>query len=431
MAENVTSTAQNDFATARVQPDQKKSLFSVSMVSAGFCICMSGLFTGASMAAGLGIWQAVIAALVGNLILFLYGGLLGAAGAKEGVATSMLARHSFGRQGSKIISLVLALTMLGWFSVQIGFFGNTINAMFPNGGFFTSVPAAAAWGGILMMLTAYFGYKGLNVLSLIAVPLIFITALIGIFAAVGHAGGWDKIASIVPTGTIDLGTGIVLAVGSFAGGASAQADITRYSKSPLGSWIATFIGYMIANVFIILAGFITTLATGIGDLPSAMLGLGLGIPAMIVLVLAQWTTNDNNLYTSSLGFSNIINVPKKRITLVAGIIATIVGAAGLSNYFTSWLIILGVGIPPMAGIIIADYYILKKRSYMFGEGTQYSSWNLLAFISWLIAALAGYFITWGIASVNSLVIGFAVYLVLMKTLGVNKTAILGAKIENN
>jgi cytosine permease len=349
------------------------------------------------------------------------------AGAKEGVSTSLLARQGFGREGSKVVSMVLALTMLGWFSVQVGFFGDTISAMFPNGGFFATKYVAAFWGGILMLLTAYYGFKGISVLSKIAVPAIAILSIIGIFAAVNTVGGWNSITAVKPAQNISLGSGIVMVVGSFAAGASAQADITRYAKSPRVSWIATIIGYMIANLFIIMAGYITSLATGLGDLPSAMLQLGLGIPALIVLIAAQWTTNDNNLYTSSLGLANIINVDRSKIVLVTGVLATLVGVAGLSNYFESWLVILGIGVPPMAGIILADYFFISGQKYSYGKGTEYAKWNLNAFISWIIACVVGYFVTWGIGSLNSLIVGLVLYIILMK---VNKDkAMIGKYIE--
>ncbi len=88
----------NDNATRRVPDSEKKSTLSVAMVTAGYCICMSGLFTGASMAAGMSLRNAIIASIIGNLILSVYGCAVGVAGAKEGVSTSILARHSFGRQ---------------------------------------------------------------------------------------------------------------------------------------------------------------------------------------------------------------------------------------------------------------------------------------------------------------------------------------------
>lgn len=430
MAETTTNThGHDDNAVCRVPENERQSTFDVAVVAAGFCICMSGLFTGASMAMGLNLKDAIIAALVGNLVLSLYGGLIGMAGAKEGVATSMLARHSFGREGSKIISLVLALSMGGWYAVQVGFFGDTIAAMFPQAGFITNKYVAAFWGGILMLLSAYFGYKGLSMLSKIAIPLILITSIVGIVAAVNQTGSFSALASMEPASNIGIGAGIVMVVGSFAGGASAQADITRYAKTPKAAWIATLIGYMAANVFIIIAGFITNMATGAGDLPAAMLSLGLGFPALIVLIGAQWTTNDNNLYTSALGFRNIFNIEKSKITIIVGVTATIIGALGLSNYFTSWLNILGIGLPPMAGIIVADYFVIAKQHYDFESGTKYCRWNLIAFGSWIIACVFGYFVTWGIASINTMVVGFVAYVILSFAFGKNSTGKVGEYVE--
>lgn len=75
--QNTVQKTSNDYATERVPLSERKSTFSVALVASGFCIAMSGLFTGAAMAAGLNFKQALIAAFVGNLILSLYGGLLG------------------------------------------------------------------------------------------------------------------------------------------------------------------------------------------------------------------------------------------------------------------------------------------------------------------------------------------------------------------
>jgi cytosine permease len=412
---NTKVTTTNDFATTRVPAEFRKGTFEVSMVAAGFCIAMSGLFTGASMAAGLTFPQAIMAALIGNTILGFFGGLIGAAGAREGLSSSRLSRFSFGTQGFKVVSLVLALTMFGWFSVQVGFFGNTINAMFPNAGFITNVPVAAFWGGILMLLTAYFGFKGLSALSMIAVPLIVITATIGVFLSVSGAGGWDQLFAMEVVGTITLTQGITMVVGSFAAGASAQADITRYAKDEKAAWISTFIGYMIANSFIILAGFLTSLATGEGDLPRAMLAIGLGLPSLLVLIAAQWTTNDNNLYTSSLGLSNIFKTKKSNIVLVLGVLGSALGAFGMADYFVGWLVILGVGVPPMAGIILADYFIIHSGKYDLENDSDLPAWNMTAIIAWLVAGVAGYTVNWGIASLNSLVVAMVIYIVLMKT----------------
>ena len=419
----------NDNATRRVPKSEKKGFFSIAFVAAGYCICMSGLYTGASIAMGMTWKMAIVATILGNLILAIYGGAVGVAGAREGVSSSMLARHSFGRQGSKFVGILLAVVMLGWFAVQVGFFGSTMAALFPGGGFITSQYVAAFWGGILMMLTAYFGYKGLNYLSYVAVPAIAILSLVAVVLAVKGVGGWEAIRALTPAAPMTLGAAVVAIVGSFAGGASAQADITRYAKNGKIALWGTVFGYLGANLFIILAGFLVTAATGESDLPVALLAMGLGVFALIILILAQWTTNDNNLYTASLGLANCIKASKHKIVIVTGVIATIVGALGMADYFSTWLGILGVAIPPVAGVVICDYYFLNKMHYEYGKGTRYSQVNIWAFVSIAAGCVVGFCVSKGIASVNSLVTGIIVYFILMKIFGKSKTGIIGENIE--
>lgn len=412
--EQENASAADDYATTRVPQSERRSTANVAFVTAGFCIAMSGLYTGSALAAGLSFRDAIIAALIGNTILALFGGTIGAAGAKEGLSSAKLAAYSFGSQGYKLVSFVLALTMAGWFSVQSGLFGKTMFAMFPGGGILTNPQVAAVWGGLLMLLTAYFGYKGLEILSYVAVPLICILAVVGVARSVGSAGGWDQAMAIVPNGDTTIGAGIVMVVGSFAAGSSAQADIARYAKNAKAAWIGSIVGYLIANSFIIIAGYLTTLTTNL-DLPNALLSLGMGAPALIVLILAQWTTNDNNLYTTSLGFANIFQrIQRKNWVLTIGILGSILAGLGIAEYFTNWLSILGIGIPPMAGIIIADYYWINRDKYQ-RDASSLPAWNLNAVLSWIIASLVGFLVKVGIASINSLLVAMFVYTILMKT----------------
>lgn len=171
---------------------------------------------------------------------------------------------------------------------------------------------------------------------------------------------------------------------------------------------------MIANTFIIMAGYLTTLSTGIADLPKAMLQLGLGIPALLVLVLAQWTTNDNNLYTASLGLSNILPIKRNTIVLGIGVLGSIVGGLGIANYFVNWLNVLGIGVPPMAGVIIADYYLIRNQDYSKIKLGSLPKVNNAAIISWVVGIIVGFTVKWGIASINSLVVTMVVYFILMK-----------------
>jgi cytosine permease len=425
--------AANDFATVRIPLDKRRSTFSVSAVIVGLIIAMSALYTGAALVGSLTLSQTIAAVLTGNIILTAYGGLLGIIGAREGLPVGILVRHSFGRWGSNIISGIIAVSLLGWFAWQCGFFGQTINAMFPGGGIITQPVAAGIWGGILMMTTAYIGYKGLAALSSFAAPLIFLLAIVGIIIVAVKTAGFVEMPVMITEGsTITFSSAIVMIVGAFAIGGVIQPDCTRYCKNGITSFVATVIGFVIAHSVVILAGFIICAGTGITDLPKAMLSIMM-VPSLLMLIFAQWTTNDNNLYSSSLGITNIFpKLKKKQVTLAGGIVATILGAFGVANLFTSWLVILGTAVPPVAGILIADYFLFHKAKYEFGEGTRYGYISIPAIVAWIAGIIIGFTVHWGIACINSLVISMVVYVILMNLYKTNpdKKYLGGFCIEN-
>lgn len=401
----------DDYSTKRVPLDRRSSTFSVAMVASGFCVSMSGMYAGAALAKGLSFKEAILSAFIGNLILTLYGSLMGIIGTREGLSSSRLSIYSFGKKGYKIVAFVLAITMAGWFAIQAGLFGSAFSEIFPHKNFITSAEFASFWGGILMMFTAVIGIKGLSTLSKIAVPAIFICAVIAMVMGVQSIGGINFLLTIKPTEQWSLARGVVIVVGSFAAGAAAQADVSRYAKDSKASLYSTIVGYGLANTFIIIAGYIIIATTQVNNLPKAMIQLGLGVPALIVLILAQWTTNDNNIYTSSLGFAQIFGGNRWRYALIVGVLGSVLGAFGIAAHFTDFLNFLGIGIPPMVGVIIADYYILKEKSYNI-DISSISNYNWSAIISWIIGGISGYIIEWGIPSFNSLVISFIVYIIL-------------------
>lgn len=124
-----------------------------------------------------------------------------------------------------------------------------------------------------------------------------------------------------------------------------------------------------------------------------IISLGLGLFGAVVLIIGQWTTNDNNLYTSALGLMNTLDgvskIPRMRLTLIIGLISTAIAAAGLYKYFVNFLSLLGVFITPIGGILIADYYICNRSKYDEPESSCVKGVKWDAVISWAIASLVG------------------------------------------
>lgn len=406
--------ASGDYGRVSVPIENRKSLFSISMVTIGYTVCMSGLFTGAALAAGMTLENAIIATLIGNLIVSLYSGLCASIGTRYGVSATMLTRQAFGRSGAKLIGVIIAISLTGWYSYQCGFFGETIAALIPNGGFLVQPQIAAFWGGLLMMVTAILGFKGLQTLSNIGVPSLIAICILGIIKGTILIAGGSGVTEIAAGSEVSIMSGVTMAVGAVAVAGVVQSDISRYAKNIKHCWISTFIGFICGNSFVIITGVIFIKATGATVIPSAMVSLGLGVLGLFILIISQWTTNDNNLYSSSLGLLQIIpHVKKAYITAALGIAGTIAGTFGIYNFYVPFLNFLGSVIPPVSGIIIADFYLVKK-SYSFGEGTEYCLWNLSSLIALVVGCLVGLYVNIGISSINGLVSGFLVHLIMSK-----------------
>ena len=411
--ERTAKLIQNDWSTAPIPAEYRRSDYGVVATLVGQIIALSGIYVGASMSGQLTIMEALLATVIGSAVLALIGGLLSWIGTKTGVGLSMLLRESFGCIGSYIIAVLLVLVCIGFFGIQCGFFGATIHAMFPNAGIITDTTVAGIWGGILMVTTAYVGYKGVEWLSNFASPIILIMCLVAVVLAIRKVGGLTAFNALPVESTgLTVTSAAVTVIGGYAMGTCLQPDFSRYGRSPVVATGGSVFGFLIANVFMTMCGYCVCVACNTADVPTALIQI-LGFAALVLLVFAQWTTNGGNLYFGTVALSTIFPKGNKHImTLVVGAVAVIAGAMGLMDYFTTFLSILAVGISPVAGVVIADYFFVKKGKYQYGEGTKHYFCNLLALIAWVAGSVVGFVITWGVAAINSIVVAFVVYLVL-------------------
>ncbi len=164
-----------------------------------------------------------------------------------------------------------------------------------------------------------------------------------------------------------------------------------------------------------LFGAIGAMATGYSDISDVMISQGLIIPAILALGLNIWTTNDNAIYTSGLGISNITKIPKSKVVIFNGILGTI-GALWLYNNFVSFLSLLGAMIPAVGGIIIADYFFVRKRKYESLKEANFKVINYKAIGACILGILAGKYLTVGIPSINSLIITGVIHIILEKAI---------------
>ncbi|NOI76052.1 cytosine permease [Vibrio coralliilyticus] len=394
----------NNYSLGPVPTTARKGVISLTMVMLGLTFFSASMWTGGSLGTGLSFNDFILAVLFGNLILGIYTSFLGYIGSSTGLSTHLLARYSFGTKGSWLPSALLGGTQVGWFGVGVAMF---------------AIPVQKATGidtntliivsGLLMTATVYFGIKALMVLSAIAVPAIAILGSYSVSMAVDSVGGFEQLKLIQPETPMDFSVALAMVVGSFVSAGTLTADFVRFGKKPAGAVLVTMIAFFIGNSLMFVFGAAGAAATGMADISDVMIAQSLLLPAIIVLGLNIWTTNENALYASGLGFSNITGRSSTMMSIINGIVGTIF-ALWLYNNFVGWLTFLSTAIPPIGGVIIADFLMNRKRYQNFAT-TEFKDVNWAGIVAVAVGVAAGKFIP-GVVPINAVLGGALCYVVL-------------------
>lgn len=403
----------NNYSLGPVPESARKGVASLTMVMLGLTFFSASMWTGGSLGTGLSFNDFFLAVIIGNLILGIYTSFLGYIGASTGLSTHLLARFSFGTKGSWLPSALLGGTQVGWFGVGVAMFAIPVQKAT---GIDTNILILVS--GLLMTGTVYFGIKALMVLSAIAVPAIAMLGGFSVFTAVDSVGGLDQLQLIKPETPIDFSVALAMVVGSFVSAGTLTADFVRFGKKASSAVVVTMVAFFIGNSLMFIFGAAGAAATGQADISDVMMAQGLLIPAIIVLGLNIWTTNENALYASGLGFSNITGKSSTMLSVINGLVGTLF-ALWLYNNFVGWLTFLSLAIPPIGGVIIADFIMNKKRYQNF-EKAEFKTVNWAAIIAVAVGVAAGKFIP-GIVPLNAVLGGALCYILLNPMM--NKKAI--------
>lgn len=399
-----------DYSLEPVPASARKGFAAMFFIMLGFTFFSASMWTGVSLAQGLDLSGFLWSVAIGGAILAAYTGVLGYIGCKTGLSFDLLARRSFGTKGSYLPSAMISLTQIGWFGVGAAMFAipaaSELNRiMGTDYGWLCYVLVAVA--GLCMTSSAYFGIQGLEIVSYVSVPLIAVLGTYSMVTAIAE-GGSLRAMFAASSGSLTVFGGVGLVIGSFVSGGTATPNFVRFAKDSKSAVITTVVAFFLGNTLMFFfGGTAGAFANGANDIFYVMIAQGLALPAFLVLGANIWTTNDNALYTGALGLSNITKVRKRPMVIVSGLIGTL-AAVWLYNNFCDWLTILNATLPPVGAIIALDYF-LNRRAYSAGaEETSGINWASVCGV--IGGALVGNLVSWGIASINAMVVGCACYL---------------------
>jgi nucleobase:cation symporter-1, NCS1 family len=384
----------------------------------------SGLIAG-----GMSWKQAIGTVFLGNLIVLIPMILNAHAGAKYGIPFPVYVRASFGVRGANIPAILRALVACGWFGIQCWIGGEAIHSML-----LVLWPATAAhplslwicffgfW--LLNMAVVWRGVESIKYLQGISAPIMLVLGLLLLFWITRKAGGFGPVLStpsrfrtfaeffrfFVPS--------LTAMVGYWATVALNIPDFTRYAKSqraqitgqaiglPTAMTLYTFIGVAVTSASAVLFGH------AIWD-PVELLGRFhqplVASLALFALLLATLNINvAANVVSPSNDFSNLN--PRRISFRMGGLITGVIGVlmmpwkllADFSSYIFGWLVGYSALLGPIAGIMIADYFLVRRSrlnlddlyrrngEYEYSRGFHLRA--LVALAAGVVVALTGRFL---------------------------------------
>lgn len=348
-------TVDPDYPIDPVPPQARRSLVSISIVLLGFTFFTPTMLVGAQVGSAFSLGDFLLVMLLGSLLLGLYVAVLAVVGARTRLTTVMLCRYTLGSSGSKLASLLLGLTQVGWYGVGVATLGNLVAqaAGWGEGG----ARAVMILGAVAMGATAYIGFRGLFWLSATSVPLMFVLAVWVTVRSLDEVGGWSGLAAVEPTTSMSVAVAITVIVGTFVSGGSQVANWTRFAGSGRQAFLAALSAFLVGNGLMLFFGAVGAIAFGEADFVLVLYQLGLIVWGVILLVGNIWTTNDNTAYAFSVAGAELTNWPSKKPFVIGGVaVGALLAVTGIYDNLISYLVWLGILIPPLGGVLIGDWW---------------------------------------------------------------------------
>ncbi len=400
--------------------------WNVASLWVGMAICVPTYTLGGVLTAyfGLSVAEALWTILIANIVVLIPLTLNAYPGTRYGIPCPVVMRASFGIIGSNVPSLIRAIVACGWFGVQTLFGGIAIHLMLS--AIFDSWAALGGVGEVLGFFIFWVanlavvirGSESIKLLEALAAPLLLIVAIGLVFWALPKISLIEVLATPAtrPAGEPLFGyfmAGLTAMVGFWATLSLNIPDFSRYARTQRSQVLGQIIGLPLTMLLFAGLGVILTAASVelTGETISDPINL-IGridndfwvVVAMLMIILATISTNTAaNIVSPTNVFQNLAPkfINEDRGVLITGFIGIALMSwellkkmgwldtdVSVESLYSNWLIGYSSLLGPIAGIMIVDYFLIKKQSYdllaLYQDNAGYPAWNRSGFIAFLI-----------------------------------------------
>ncbi|MEN0045258.1 MAG: cytosine permease [Pseudomonadota bacterium] len=410
-----------EFATQPVPPTHQVGWVRVALISAMVAFSLPTFVTGAEVLLALDNRSALAAVVSGCGMLTVIAALCGTIGTRTHLSSYMLARVAFGSRGASLVNIAFAVSLLGWFGVNIDLFGGAVLRL-ADDTLGLNLPAwvAELFAGVVMTATTLYGFRAINTLSLVLVPVMMLVTAVLIVTALDQRSLAETLAA-AQTAEITFGAAVSSVVGGVIVGAVIMPDITRFIRDWRGAVYTALLAYGIVQGVVMTAGGLAADVLDSSDFLDVLIVMGLGWGAFVIVIAGSWVLNSLNLYSTALSVeATFPRVPNTGLILALGAFGTVAAFLNILDYFLTFLFYLAIVFVPVAGVIAVDHFFVRPAAY-FGSGLErIRSVSPMALIAWLagsaVALLGAEAVLTlsGIAALDALVVSALGYAVLSR-----------------
>ena len=329
---------------------KKTSVFQNGLIWFGAGVSLAEILTGTSFAP-LGFARGFAAIVIGHVIgcaLLFLAGLIGGRSGKSAMET---VKMSFGGKGGLLFAALNVLQLVGWTAIMI------YDGALAAGGIFS----AGRWvwclviGGLILVWILV-GVTNLGWINRISMAALFVLTVVlcGVIffrepvgADLGEA--------------MSFGAAVELAVAMPLSWLPLISDYTREAEKPFQATAASAVVYGLVSTWMYTIGMGAAIFTGESDIASIMVKAGLGIGALVILILSTVTTTFLDAWSAGISAESLSPRLDGRWTAAA---VTVIGTAGAILFpmddITGFLYLIGSVFAPMIAIQIADFFLLRR-----------------------------------------------------------------------
>lgn len=340
------------------------------------------IWAGALLTPYLSLKEALLVIILGHLLGNAVMSLIAVEGQRTGLPTMVLSRAPLGGKGSVLPSILNYLQLIGWTAIMLIVGGKALDVIFPG--------TYRLWIlilGILVTLWTLSGperWRWLEKLSVVLLGILSVWLLYVIFSKYSFSELWNRPGE----GGLPLLIALDLVIAMPLSWAPTIADYSRMAKSERDAAWGTYLGHLAGSAFCYFLGALSNIAVKQPDPISIIATYGLGIPAMLMVLVSTLNTTFMDIYSAAITWKNINpRANAKTQVILVGVLGTLLALVFPVDKYESFLLLIGGAFVPLAAIMITDFFLVNKGRYEVESLLEDRKVKVRGIISWLIGFL--------------------------------------------